>query len=109
MRILLLTQVVPYPWVASTPLVEEYQKLYVKAKKAEPSYNSMEGFLAARVLVEGLRRSGPQLTAERFVEAMEGLRSLDLGGYGIGYSASDRQGSQFVELTVLGPGGKILR
>jgi hypothetical protein len=32
-----------------------------------------------------------------------------MGGLKVAFSATNRQGSHFVELTVVGPGGKILK
>jgi ABC-type branched-subunit amino acid transport system substrate-binding protein len=104
-----ISQVVPYPWVAREPVVDEYHRLYVREKKGAPAYASLEGFIAAKVLVEGLRRAGRPLTVERFVAAMEGMRDADLGGYAVTYSPQDRNGARFVELTVIGAGGKVLR
>jgi hypothetical protein len=59
--------------------------------------------------VEGLKRAGPKdLTREKFISALEGM-NLDLGGLRVAFDSNQRSGSSFVELTVLGPGGKILK
>jgi hydroxypyruvate isomerase len=63
----------------------------------------------ARTMVEGLRRSGRELTREKLVASLENLNNVDLGGYRMNYSPAIRHGSRFVELTVIGPGGKVLR
>ena len=63
----------------------------------------------ARTLVEGLKRAGKDLTREKLIAALEGLNNADIGGYRINYSATGRQASHFVELTVVGPGGKLLK
>ena len=104
-----ITQVVPFPWNVGVPVVREYQKLFAASSgKTEYSFTSLEGFIAAKVLVEGLRRTGPNLTRERFVTTMEGL-SFDTGGFVVDYSPADHSGSHFVELTVITKEGKFLR
>jgi len=102
-----ISQVVPYPWNDGIPIVREYQKLVGKAESY--SYYGLEGYLMARTLVEGIKRTGKDLSREKLVTSLEGLSNADLGGYRINYSPSTRLGSRFVELTVIGPGGKILK
>jgi branched-chain amino acid transport system substrate-binding protein len=105
-----ITQVVPFPWNVATPIVKEYQQLYTAAtKKDDYSFTSLEGFLAARVLVEGLRRAGPDLTREKFITAMESMKDVDVGGFLINFSPTSHSGSRFVELTVIGKDERFLR
>ena len=102
-----ISQVVPYPWNDTIPVVRDYQKLV--GGKTGFTYYALEGYLMARVMVEGIKRAGKDLTREKLVGALEGLNNNDLGGYRVTYSGSNRQGSRFVELTVVGPGGKLLK
>lgn len=102
-----ISQVVPYPWNDVVPVVREYQKL--TAKPGQYSYYGLEGYLMARTLVEGLRRTGKELSRDRLTTALEGMNGIDLGGYRIGYSGTSRQGAHFVELTVVGASGKLMR
>jgi len=82
----------------------------VKAKGGETvSPAMMEGYAAAKVLVEGLRRAGPNPTRAKVVEALEGLARYDLGGITVGYSPQNRVGSRYVEVTVIGSSGKLLK
>jgi ABC-type branched-subunit amino acid transport system substrate-binding protein len=69
----------------------------------------MEGYLMARTLVEGLKRAGRDLNREKLISALESINNVDFGGFRINYSPTTRQGSRFVELTVVGPGGKVLK
>ena len=82
------------------PAVDSYATAILKYKTAlakffpgdAPDYVSLEGFVAARVLVEGLRRAGPQLDTEKLVDALEGLRNLDLGlGTPVNYDRTEHQ------------------
>ena len=104
-----ITQVVPFPWVSTSPLVAEYSQIYVKEAKGTPSFTSLEGFIGAKVLVEGLRRAGAQLTREKFISAMESMQDFDAGGFVVSYSPTSHGGSRYVDLTVIGGDRKILR
>ncbi|MBL8395659.1 MAG: ABC transporter substrate-binding protein [Candidatus Accumulibacter sp.] len=102
-----ISQVMPYPWNDTIPLVHEYQKLL--GKQAKPSYYGVEAYAMAKVLVDAIRKSGKDLTREKLVASLESMQNHDLGGYRISYSPSDRLGSRFVDLTVIGSGGRVLR
>jgi ABC-type branched-subunit amino acid transport system substrate-binding protein len=102
-----ISQVVPYPWNDVNPSVREYQKLL--GKSGSYSYYGMEAFLMARTLTEGLKRSGKDLSREKLVSTLESINNLELGEYRISYTPNTHPGSRFVELTVVGPGGKILK
>ena len=102
-----ISQVVPYPWNDVVPVVREYQKL--AAKPGSYSYYGMEAYLMARTMVEGLKRSGREITREKLLTALESMGNVDFGGYRINYSPTTRLGSRFVELTVIGAGGKVLK
>jgi ABC-type branched-subunit amino acid transport system substrate-binding protein len=101
---------VPFPWNVATPVVKEYQQLYTAStKKDDYSFTSLEGFISAKVLVEGLRRAGNDLTREKFITAMESMRDVDVGGYLITFTPTSHSGSRFVELTVIGKDERFLR
>lgn len=102
-----ISQVVPYPWNDIVPAVRDYQKLAAKA--GNYSYYGLEAYLTARTMVEGLRRAGRDLTRDKLLSSLESISNADFGGYRINYSPTARYGSRFVELTVIGPGGKVLR
>jgi len=106
-----VSQVMPFPFSPSKPIVGEY---LAAAKQShgdtfEPSYGSMEGYLAAKVLVDGLRRAGGNATAEGLVAGLESMHDFDLGGYFVDFSAQRHTGSHFVEMTILDGQGKVRR
>jgi branched-chain amino acid transport system substrate-binding protein len=105
---LIMTQVLPAYWRTQVNLVKDYQE-HLKTYKpdAKPNYTSLEGYVAARVLVEGLRRAGGAGSRERFVEALEGLRKFDLGGYEVSFSEKNRDGSRYVDTGIVSSGGQI--
>ncbi len=103
-----ISQVVPFPWGAAVPVVREYQQLSKKAGFTDYNFSAIEGFLVAKVMVEGLGRTGRDLTREKFVDTMEKL-DVDLGGFFVSYSPKSHTGSKFVDLTIIGREGKFLR
>ncbi|MBC3917490.1 ABC transporter substrate-binding protein [Undibacterium sp. CY18W] len=98
-----VSQVTPFPWSGSIPLVAEYTKNLDKAGVKNLNFSSFEGYIAAKVFVEGLKRAGPALTREKLVSALETINrgSYDLGGYDISFSPSNHNGSKYVDMTVI--------
>lgn len=98
-----VAQVVPFPWNERVPVVKEYQSLMRRQQsKAHFGFSSLEGFLAAKMTVEGLRRAGPSPSRQRFIKALESMGDVDLGGYQLKLGPKDHNGSNYVELTFLG-------
>jgi len=70
----IMAQVVPLPTKKGIPVVGEYQNaLAAVGAKPDISFSGLEGFISAKVLVEGLKRSGKDLTHARFIRSMEGI------------------------------------
>ena len=104
-----ISQVMPFPWGASIPVVREYQSLMLRAGNKEFTFTTIEGFIAAKVFVEGLRRAGRDLNRERLITALESMNNVDLGGYYVGFTPSNHNASRFVDLTIIARDGKFLR
>ena len=104
----ILSQITPPPDLSTSLLGEEFQKA-AKASGATVSYAAMEGYVSAKVLVEGLRRAGRNLSREGFVRGLESMHHVDLGGILITYGPDDHTGSEFVDLTMIGKGGRLVR
>jgi ABC-type branched-subunit amino acid transport system substrate-binding protein len=99
----IVATVVPPPGKRSLPIVQEYQAAIEKQLgKQDYSFTSLEAYIAAKVTVEALRRAGPKLTRAGFMQALDGMKSFDTGGYLVGFSPANHNGSSFVELTVIG-------
>lgn len=110
MRGLGISQVVPYPFAPNSAVVREYQAALKKyAPQESPNYTSFEEFLGAKVLVEGLRRAGPNPSRAKVIKALESMAHFDMGGAVVAYSASNRIGSRSVEVTVIGSSGRLLK
>jgi ABC-type branched-subunit amino acid transport system substrate-binding protein len=105
----IVTQVFPNERSLTYPLIREAQTL-AKAKGMEGvSPAMMEGFAAAKVLVEGLRRAGPNPTSVALRDALEGLRDFNLGGLDVSYSPTNHTGLDFADLSIVDVSGKFRR
>ena len=102
-----ISQVVPFPWATGIPLVNEYQKRI--GGEANYSFTSLEGYIAASVLVRGLRKAGNNLTRESLVDALANLGTVDLGGFTLRYAPDNHNGSSFVDLTIISKKQKFMR
>src|SRR6266705_1732670 len=104
-----VSQVSPYPFSATVPIVKEFQDAISGKKDVAASYASMEGFIAAKVLVEGLKRAGPKPTREKLVTALESLNRFDLGGVDVTYGPGTRTGTSYIDITIVSRTGKFIR
>lgn len=98
-----VSQVMPFPWSDSIPLTREYKAAIGGAEKI--SFTSVEGYVAAKVLAEGLKRAGKSLTRESLVDSLARMGKTDLGGFTVNYTPSNHNGSSFVDLTIIGRNG----
>ncbi len=105
-----ISQVVPFPWSSSgVRVVKEYQEIMAKAGNTDFNFSSLEGLIVAKVMVEGLKRAGKDLTREKLIAALEGMNNVDLGEFVVSFSPTNHSGSKYVNLTMIGRGGKFLK
>ena len=105
-----VSQVMPSPFGTAAGLVNDYQQaLHRLDPKAQPNYTSIEGYLAARVIVDGLRRLGSRPTREGLIAALETLSGYESRGYRLQFAPTRHTGSSFVELSMLTSDGKVRR
>ncbi len=107
-RGLAVSRATPYPWRATTVLAKEFNAVMARAGK-EVDYDHYLGYINMQVMAAGLRGAGKNPTPETVKEAMEKLARLDLGGYTMEFGPDKRHGSNFVEITVVGPRGNFIR
>ena len=101
-----VTQVVPHFQSHATTVIRYRELLAKYFPEARPGFVSLEGFIAAECLVEGLKRAGSNLTTESLVDALEAIRDLDLGiGPIISFGPSRHQASSKVWGTRLNAAG----
>ena len=105
----IVTQVFPNERAVHYRMIREAQALAKAQGLAGVSPAMIEGFAAAKVLVEGLRRAGPRPTPAGLRDALEGIRKFDLGGLEISYSPSSHSGLDFSDLSIIGANGKFMR
>ncbi|GAB3482577.1 ABC transporter substrate-binding protein [Polaromonas eurypsychrophila] len=105
---LIMSQVLPPTSRTHLKLIKDYQQhLQAFAPGAKPNSTSLEGYIAARVLVEAMQRSGSSLGAGRLIAALENIRQLDLGGYEVKFSPTNHDGSRRVDTGVVGRDGSL--
>ena len=102
-RGVIVTQVFPSERSVATPMVKDAMTA-AKAKGINLSPAALEGYAAAKVLVEGLRRAGPNPTRQSVVAGLNSLRSFDLGGLEISYSPQDHSGIDYADLSIISEG-----
>jgi len=105
---ILVTQVVPAVSGHSSAVLE-YKNALAKYFPGEaPDYASLEGFVAANILIDALKRTGAQLDTEKLVDALESTRNLDLGlGVTLSFARSDHQASHKIWGTALDEAGRF--
>lgn len=90
-------------------MVKEALELAKAKPQTEVSPAMLEGFAAAKVPVEGLRRAGPKPSREKIQASLEGIRKLDIGGLEVSYGPDDHSGLDFADLSIIGTDGKFKR
>ncbi|MES2635014.1 MAG: ABC transporter substrate-binding protein [Pseudomonadota bacterium] len=104
-----IAQVTPSPYKISSKLAKDLTDALAREKADVPvSYAMMEGFIAARVIVEAVRRQGnAKPTREGMRAALDTLDNFNVGGYVVTFKPGMRTGSKFVELSIVTGAGKI--
>ncbi len=101
-----VSQVMPSPYSAARPIAREFAEAARKAGNVQVNFSSMEGYLAAKVLAEGLRRGG-KATRENLITGLESLNDQSFGGFAVSFSSSSHVASKFVELSMLTGDGRV--
>jgi ABC-type branched-subunit amino acid transport system substrate-binding protein len=87
------SQVVPYPWDESLPLVKEYNELMTNAGLGDQvGFVTLEGFMAAKLFCQVMEEMSGRPTREKFIETLHKVGSFDLGGVTLTYGPEDNQG-----------------
>lgn len=107
----IIAQSVPFPEGRALKVVREYQDLMKRYAPDKPfTYFGLEGFMGAKILVEGLRRAGNDPSRTKLINALRGLKYYDLGDFEVNYAEMERWRKQpFVELSIIGSSGKLFR
>ena len=107
-RGLVMIQVLPQPQKNHLKFHQEFHAdLQRVAPNLKPNYTVLEGYIAARVMVEGLKRAGKDIDRTKLVAALESISNLNLGGYYINFSNTNHDGSKFVDMGVVDLSGRL--
>jgi ABC-type branched-subunit amino acid transport system substrate-binding protein len=103
-----VTQVVPSPYYAANGITREFNEAVKKSGgTVQSNFSSMEGYLAAKVLTEGLRRAPGKLTRESLIAGLESIDRQQFGGFEVSFSPRNHVASKFVELSMITGDGRI--
>jgi branched-chain amino acid transport system substrate-binding protein len=104
-----VSQVMPYPWNASLQLTKQYQAAMQKIGVKDLSYGSLEGYVSAKVLVEGIKNAGANPTPASVKKSLETFKALNLGGIFLSYTPTEHTGLTFSELTMVKTDGNYAK
>jgi branched-chain amino acid transport system substrate-binding protein len=109
LRGVVTASIVPSPKLERYGIVKEYRKAIAASGNGADNYTVLEGYIAAKVFAEGLRRAGRSPTREGFITALEGMGKYDLGDFMVEYGPANHNGSNFVELEMYTAAGDLVR
>ena len=92
-----VSQVMPSPYSQTRPIAREFTEAVRKSGgKVSANFSSMEGYVAAKVLAEGMRRAGGKTSRESLIAGLESISNQSFGGFQVNFSATDHVASSFV-------------
>lgn len=105
----IVSQIVPFPTTASIPLVREYQGVSKSRGSSDFTHLGLWGHVSARMMVESLKRTGRDITRDKLMDTIEGIKNIDLGNYVLEFAPDKHHGSRFVDITLMGRNGKLVK
>lgn len=106
-----ISQVVPSPRSLGTPLIKEYLDVLNQTDQT-PSYESVEGYIAARAFAEGVRRSASgsgKPDRAGLQKAFESMTDYDMSGFRLNLRPKKYESVRAVDLVTITPDGKVVR
>lgn len=102
-----ISQVVPSPYSASRPMARELlAAMATGGNKVKANFSSMEGFMAAKLFAEGLKRAGTR-TPSGLITGLESIRNWSMGGFNVSFNAGNHVASNYAELSMISADGSI--
>lgn len=104
-----VAQGVPNPYKATAPIAMDFKRRMASLgiDPVRANFASLEGYIVARIVGEGLRRAGRDPQRKDLVRGLESLRRADMGGFMVDFGPGQREGSRFVDLSLIGSDGRI--
>lgn len=104
-----IAQVFPNPNNRTLPLIKEFRDNFEKYGKVQgvPSSFNLEGYIAAKLLVEAIKRSKDASPAG-VTRGLEMLRDYDMGGFVVDFSPTKHNGSTFVDMSMISASGELI-
>jgi ABC-type branched-subunit amino acid transport system substrate-binding protein len=103
-----VSQVVPSPYNPANGITREFNDAVRRSSSTtKANFSSLEGFLAAKVLLEGLRRAPGRITRDGLIAGLESIERQQFGGFDVSFSPRNHVASKFVELSMITADGKI--
>ncbi|CAN5645509.1 ABC transporter substrate-binding protein [soil metagenome] len=104
---IVVSQVMPSPYSGTRAIVREFVDAVKAARDVQTNFSSMEGFVAAKLFAEGLKRAGAKPSRESLINGLEAIGTQSIGGFDVSFSATDHVASNFVELSMLTGDGRV--
>jgi ABC-type branched-subunit amino acid transport system substrate-binding protein len=104
-----VSQVMPFPFSATSGITMKYQSVMKQLGIKGYSFASMEGFVSAMVLVEGIKRAGKNPTRESLIAGLESMHDYDLGDFFVSFGPGRHTGSRYVDMTAMTREGRFIR
>ncbi len=105
---IVISQVVPSPRPSAIPIVKEYRAAVDNSDQA-PSYEGLEGFIAAKTVGEAVRRAGRGFTPQSLQRVMSAMTDYDVGGFRINLRPGLRDNVRSIDLISISADGRVLR
>jgi ABC-type branched-subunit amino acid transport system substrate-binding protein len=104
-----ISQVVPNPNSTVLPLTKEFQAFMqtAYAQSVTPSPLTFEAYMNIRLVVEALRMAGPRPTGEKVTQSLTSMHNYRLAGYPIDFTETNRRGSAYLDIAVVGRNARL--
>ena len=104
-----VSQVVPSPRSVTIPIVKEYLTA-IETSDQTASYESLEGFIAAKTFAEAVRRAGGKsFDSAALQKTLAGMTDYDVGGFRVNLRAGVRDSARMIDLVTVTADGRVLR
>lgn len=103
-----VSQVVPSPRSVTIPIVKEYLDA-IETTDQTASYESLEGYIAAKTFAEAVRRAGKGFDSSTLQKTLAGMTDYDVGGFRVNLRAGVRDAGRSIDIVTVTADGRVLR